>query len=76
MRVSLKLLHEMDLVNFINDLRSKARAFIRVRELPGSSCQPQRQCRRFLDADRGVPDRLDNDCTGEGSRMNHPHAAC
>lgn len=31
MRVSLKLLHEMDLVNFINDLRSKARAFIRVR---------------------------------------------
>ena len=31
MRVRMKLLHEGDLLNFINDLREKAKAYIRVR---------------------------------------------
>ena len=31
MRLQMKLLHENDLLNFINDLRSKAKAYVRVR---------------------------------------------
>jgi len=31
MRLQMKLLHENDLLNFVNDLRSKAKAYVRVR---------------------------------------------
>jgi len=57
-QVKLKLLHEEDLLNYINDLRTKVRAHIQVR-----SCEIARLPPNL--AERGVAATLSADCVLE-----------
>jgi hypothetical protein len=58
MQLRMKLLHEVDLLNFLADLRQSAQAFIRVRR-----CDVKRLPRGAPAEGPGLPPQLDAECT-------------